>query len=192
MQKILSKFQELRGTPSDINEHFDALLKYGSECKHITEFGVRKICSTWAFLAAKPNKLISYDLKDPSFFGGDLSEVINATKEANINFEFKEGDSTKITIENTDLLFIDTWHTNDQLSLELKLHAHNVNKYLIFHDTSTYEWIDESFNHVNSWDQTFIGGGLWTAIKNFLLINNNWIMQERFENNNGLTILKKR
>ena len=191
MQKILSKYEELKQTPSDINEHFDTLLKYGSECKIITELGVRGICSTWAFLAAKPNKLISYDLKHPRFFGGNLNEVIEAAKEANIDFEFIEGDSTKITIDNTDLLFIDTWHTHDQLSLELKLHANKVNKYLIFHDTTTYEWVDESFNHVNSWDKNFVGGGLWAAIEKFLGLNPNWVIEDRFENNNGLTVLKK-
>lgn len=191
MQKILSKYEELKSIPSDINEHFETLLKYGSECKTITELGVRGICSTWAFLAAKPEKLVSYDLKHPNFFGGNLEEVIEAAKEAGIDFKFIEGDSTKIVLDNTDLLFIDTWHTHDQLSLELKLHASKVNKYLIFHDTTTYEWVDESFNHVNSWDQNFVGGGLWAAIEKFLGANNNWVIQDRFENNNGLTILKK-
>lgn len=191
MQKILTKYNKLKFEPSDINEHFDTLQKYGSECKTITELGVRGICSTWAFLAAKPNILISYDLKHPNFFGGNLDEVIEAANEAGIDFKFIEGDSTKITIENTDLLFIDTWHTHDQLSLELKLHANKVNKYIIFHDTTTYEWNDESFNHVNSWDKNFIGGGLWAAIEKFLALNSNWIIQDRFKNNNGLTVLKK-
>jgi hypothetical protein len=191
MQKILSKYEELKSIPSDINEHFETLLKYGSECKTITELGVRGICSTWAFLAAKPDKLTSYDLKHPNFFGGNLEEVIEAAKEAGVDFQFIEGDSTKIVIDNTDLLFIDTWHTNDQLSLELKLHANKANKYLVFHDTTTYEWRDESFNHVNSWDKNFVGGGLWTAIEKFLGTNSNWVIQDRFENNNGLTILKK-
>lgn len=67
MQKILTKYEELKQSPSDINEHFDTLLKYGSECENITELGVRGICSTWAFLAAKPKILTSYDLKHPSF-----------------------------------------------------------------------------------------------------------------------------
>lgn len=192
MQKILSKFEELKQTPSDINEHFDTLLKYGSECQTITELGVRGIYSTWAFLAARPKKLISYDLKHPNFFGGNLNEVIEATNEANIDFEFIEADSTKIVIDNTDLLFIDTWHTYDQLSLELKLHFKNVNKYIILHDTTNYEYHDETFNHVNAWEKPFQGGGLWKAVEEFLVINNNWIIKERFFNNNGLTILAKK
>ena len=30
---------KLHQTPSDINEHFPAIIKYGSECDHITEMG---------------------------------------------------------------------------------------------------------------------------------------------------------
>jgi len=33
-------------TPSDINEHIPAIIKYGSECETITEMGVRGIFST--------------------------------------------------------------------------------------------------------------------------------------------------
>jgi len=191
MQKILLKYKELKSTPSDINEHFDTLLKYGSECKKITELGVRGICSTWAFLASRPEKLTSYDLKHPTFFGGNLEEVTEATNEVGINFEFIEGDSTKIVIDNTDLLFIDTWHTYDQLSLELKLHSGNVNKYIVLHDTTNYEYQDETFRHVHAWQKPFQGGGLWKAVEEFLIKNNNWSLKERFVNNNGLTILEK-
>jgi hypothetical protein len=191
MSLILSKFEYFKNTPSDINEHFDTLLKYASECENIVEFGIRGICSTWAFLAAKPKKLISYDIKNPEYFGGNLDEIIFAAKESNIEFIFIEGDTTKITIPNTDLLFIDTWHTYDQLSLELKIHASNVNKYIILHDTTTYEWKDETFQHVNTWSNNFIGGGLWKAVNEFLEINPLWSIKERFVNNNGLTVIQK-
>jgi len=33
--------------------------------------------------------------------------------------------------------------------------------------------------------------GLWPAIEEFLKNNNDWVLHERFTNNNGLTILKK-
>jgi len=60
------KVNEIFRTPSDINEHIPAIIKYGQECDHITEMGVRGIVSTWAWLAASPKKLIAYDLEDPS------------------------------------------------------------------------------------------------------------------------------
>ena len=33
--------------------------------------------------------------------------------------------------------------------------------------------------------------GLWTAIDDFLKNNSDWVLHERFTNNNGLTVLKK-
>lgn len=191
MNTIIQKFNELKNIPSDINEHLDALAEYASKCNHVTEIGVRGIVSTWAFLKGNPQTLISYDLKHPNECGGNLEEVITAAKEGNINFSFIIGDSTKITIDNTDLLFIDTWHTYDQLNKELNLHKNNVNKYIVLHDTTLYEKIDESFERINSWNQFFVGGGLWKAVEEFLNTNPEWVIEKRFTHNNGLTILKK-
>ena len=51
---------------SDIYEHLPTLARYGSECNHITECGVRYIVSSYAFAHAlknkKDNKLIQVDL----------------------------------------------------------------------------------------------------------------------------------
>jgi hypothetical protein len=188
---IEQKFQEKVNTPSDINEHMNILFKYGSECSHITEMGVRGIVSTWAWLYAKPKKLIAYDLKNPSNWGGSLDEVEQYSNQLGINFNFYEADVLKIDIEDTDLLFIDTWHTYDQCKQELKLHAQKVNKYIIFHDTTTYEYSDESSGSVNSLDGVSSGKGLWPAIEEFLSENKEWTILERYYNNNGLTILKR-
>jgi hypothetical protein len=188
---ITEKFIQLKNTSSDINEHFDTLYQYALKCDTVIEFGVRGIYSTWAFLHARPKSLLSYDIRHPSFFNGNIDEVILAANLHNINYTFIQADTTKINIPNTDLLFIDTWHTYDQLSLELKTHASNVNKYIILHDTTTYEFKDETFHHENNWSGSFIGGGLWKAIDEFLDINLSWSIKERFTNNNGLTILQK-
>jgi hypothetical protein len=142
-------------------------------------------------LYAKPKKLIAYDLKDPSNWGGSLDEVKQYSNQLGIDFNFYEADVLKINIEDTDLLFIDTWHTYDQCKQELKLHAQKVNKYIIFHDTTTYEYSDESSGSVNSLDGISSGRGLWPAIEEFLSENNEWIILERYYNNNGLTILKR-
>ena len=51
MINLEEKVNELFRTQSDINEHIPTILKYGQECNHITEMGVRGILSTWAWLA---------------------------------------------------------------------------------------------------------------------------------------------
>lgn len=192
LQELVNK---LHRTQSDINEHFPAIIKYGSECDHITEMGVRGIYSTWAWLACNPkNGLYSYDLHNPTKWGGDLQSVIDTAEAYNIKFLFTEADVTKIEIEPTDLLFIDTWHCYDQLKLELSLHSDKVKKYICFHDTTTYAHINEPLTSDHNWeDRVTNGKGVWDAVTEFLEENSDsWKLVERFENNNGFTIIKRK
>lgn len=186
------KINEIYKNPSDINEHIPTIIKYGSECEHITEMGVRGIVSTWAWLGCAPKKLISYDLHDPSRWGGDIKLVYSTAKAYGLDFEFKLNDVLKVEIEETDLLFIDTWHAYDQLKEELRLHSNKVRKYICFHDTTSYEFRDEPLFHENSWKKESSGKGIWPAIKEFLDENKDkWKLKERFTNNNGFTIIER-
>ena len=117
------KVNEIYKTPSDINEHIPAIIKYGQECEHITEMGVRGIVSTWAWLATAPQKLIAYDLENPSKWGGIIQDVYETAEAYNLDFTFIEGDVLKLEIDETDLLFLDTWHVYEQVRDEIKLHA---------------------------------------------------------------------
>ena len=130
LEQIINQIYQ---TPSDINEHIPALIEYASECDHITEMGVRAITSTWAFLGAAPKKLISYDIQDPSTWGENIQDVKDTAGAYGIDFTFILADVLKIEIEETDLLFLDTWHSYKQLKSELNLHSSKVRKYIIFH-----------------------------------------------------------
>jgi hypothetical protein len=169
---IDKKFNELKRMKLDINEHFDTLKKYASECDTIVELGVRYIVSTWALLSGRPKKMVSVDIKHPSFYKAKIEDVYNACNIENINFSFVLSSSLDIVIDTTDLLFIDTLHTYDQLSRELKLHGNKSTKYIILHDTETFKEI-------------------LPAINEFLTDNPHWEIKESFKNNNGLTILKR-
>jgi hypothetical protein len=102
------------------------------------------------------------------------------------DFTFETADTRNLTIEETDLLFIDTWHVYDQLKVELELHADKARKYIIFHDTTSFEYIGETITG----DTIYMG--LWPAIEEFLEENSQWELHERYTNNNGLTILKRK
>jgi hypothetical protein len=183
---------QLHQTPSDINEHFPAIIKYGSECETITEMGVRWVVSTWAWLACAPKKLRCYDLYDPSHWGTNIQDVYDTAEAYGLDFEFKVADVLKIEIEETDLLFIDTWHAYDQLKAELKLHASKVKKYICFHDTTSYATSDENPGHENSWEGKTSGKGIWLAIEEFLEENKDeWELAHRYMNNNGFTIVRR-
>ena len=186
------KVNELYQTPSDINEHIPTILRYGQEVDHITEMGVRWVVSTYAWLACAPKKLISYDLFNPSHWGADITPVEDTAKAHGLDFEFRQADVLKTEIDETDLLFIDTWHTYDQLQAELKMHAGKVRKYIVFHDTTSFEFKDEPLHHENSWGKETSGKGIWPAIEEFLEENKEeWKMKERFMNNNGFTIIER-
>ena len=187
--------ETLHKSPSDINEHFPAILKYGSECNHITEMGVRGICSTWGWLACLPKEgLYTYDLHDPSTWGGDLQSVKDTAAFYNIKFEFTEANVLNIDIEPTDLLFLDTWHVYDQLKAELDRHHKQVKKYICFHDTTSFAHHGvATTSHHEFHGELTPGKGLWDAVTEFLDEHSDeWELVERFTNNNGFTIIKRK
>lgn len=189
LEQIVNKIYT---TPSDINEHIPTLIEYASECETITEMGVRAITSTWAFLGSAPKTLTSYDIEDPSKWGADINLVYKIANQYGLNYKFIKTNVLKIDIEETDLLFLDTWHAYCQLKAELDKHSHKAKKYIIMHDTTSYEFRDEPLTSENAWEgDPPSGRGLWAAITEFLESNDEWILHKRYTNNNGLTILKR-
>lgn len=176
MQTVQSMYAQARQGPSDIHEHMPVIMEYCKQCAHVTEFGVREVVSTWAMLMANPMKCVSYDVKESD----KVSEAARICAQQGVNWMFIKGDTLHVVIENTDLLFIDTLHTYDQLIQELQLHHDKVRKYILMHDTS---WHGE----------TGEGGkaGLWKAVQEFLANHAEWTLLERRTNNNGLTVLSR-
>lgn len=183
MEKILEQYNSKVSKKSDINEHLPTLKKYAEECDHVTELGCRGVVSTWAFLAGKPSKMVSVDI-EPS----PIEEASKLATQYGIDFTFIHQDDLKIKLEKTDLLFIDTLHTYDQLSQELTLHGNKAKKYIIMHDT-------EVFGHLDYYGNKKYGRegkvGLKPAIEEFLTKNKAWTLEKEYTNNNGLTVLKR-
>jgi hypothetical protein len=152
--------------------------------------GARWGCSTLALLSGKPKKVVSYDIKEHE----NITEAKKLAKKEKLNFEFIQKNVLKVKIEETDLLFIDTWHKYGQLKEELRLHKNKVKKYLVFHDTESYEFKDEPdwgglYQDIKplSTEKT----GIWPAIQE-LIDEGGWEIEKRYTNNNGLTILRRK
>lgn len=175
---LKNKYETLCKLDGDINQHLPILYEYAKKCNSVTEFGVRYIVSTWAFLYANPSKMISYDIADPSLWGASIDEVYSL--KGSTDFKFIKASTLDIKIEETDLLFIDTLHTYNQLKRELDLHAKKCLKYLIFHDTETFGKYGEDGKE-----------GIQKAIDE-LITKNEWEYELIKKNNNGLTILRKK
>lgn len=178
MKTIEQMYIEKSKEPSDINEHLSALYEFAKQSKTITEFGVRNVVSTWAFAHAHPERLLCVDIvRQP-----EVSMLLEICKHENQNIEFRQENTLTNNIEPTDLLFIDTWHSYEQLKKELERHHSNVNKFIIMHDTVTF----------GNRDQEGSGQGLRPAIKEFLDNHNDWYEWGTYTNNNGLTIIAKK
>ena len=175
MSKIQQRYLEECARPSDINEHLPTLHRYAAQCDHITELRSGMVVPTWALLAGHPKQMISIYVGHP---GEGLKEVVDAAKDI-IDFRLDVGDVLKESIE-TDLLFIDTKYTYEQVSAELNLYAGSTRKYIILHDTVIYGQTGEDG-----------GKGLNIALNEFLEGNPLWRKVEEFTNNNGLTVLQK-
>ena len=196
---IEQKYIEMCGRASDINEHLPTLKRYAEECEHVTEMGVCRVNSTWAFLAAHPLRMISYDF----MLVDQIQEPLRMAKEEGwTDFVFKHEDVLSADIEETDLLFVDTFHHYLQLKKELDLHSPVVRKYIIFHDTTLFEFQNEYLHDDAAREFRRLGKdraiydnhptqGIWPAISDFLNDNNNWRLKERFTNNNGLTVIER-
>jgi hypothetical protein len=143
--------------------------------------GTRTVVSTYALMTGKPKKLISIDITPIENYGVDRNELKKLAAESGVDFEFIVGDTRNIEIEETDFLFIDTLHIYPQLKIELELHGNKAKRYIGFHDTTLFEYTGE--------DQTG-DKGLWPAIEEFINDNPQWVVFDRYTNNNGLTILK--
>jgi len=187
-QKYFNNKKLYSADSTDIREHLDILKIYASHADHITELGVRTMVSTWAFILGCPKRLMSVDILSPSYYLKDddclLNIVEEICKKMNIDFKFVLGNSLDITIEETDLLFIDTIHTYSQLIQELNLHGNKTKKWIILHDTESCKDYFEN-------EEGIMLGGMQNAINEFLSNNKQWYVKEIYSNNNGLTVLER-
>jgi len=188
-------------TPSDINEHLPTLRALASECRHVTEAGVRTVVSSYAFATALKGKaehaLVQVDLKKSA----NVTTFQAECAAEGVHTVFYEESDLTCPVAETDLLFIDTWHIYGHLKRELARWHSYAKTYIVLHDTTVDEWAGETIR--NGWDAVAqskesgipveeIRKGLWPAVEEFLKEHPEWHLAKRYTNNNGLTILKRR
>jgi len=188
--------------PSDINEHLPTLYKYATECESVFESGVRGCVSSWALVyglmhnGKSSRRILLNDINSCP-----INKLLDATKNLDISIKFEWINNLNLNMtEAVDLTFIDTWHVYGQLKRELAKFAPLTNKYIIMHDTTldaVYgETIRSGWNAENQSRESGIpveeiNRGIWPAVEEFLAANPDWVLKERFTNNNGLTVLAR-
>ncbi len=157
--------------------------------------------SSYAFANAlrnkSPNKLVQVDLDT----NDNVARFGRECATEGIDVVFYQMSDLDCPMEETDLLFIDTWHIYGHLKRELARWQSSVRKYIIMHDTTVDEWQGETIRcGWNAAKQSRESGipvdeinrGLWPAIQEFLDAHSTeWVLEKRYTNNNGLTILRR-
>jgi cephalosporin hydroxylase len=178
IERLEQEYQAACSNISDINQHLPTLKRFADQCQTVTEFGVRWGASTRAFLRSNATKIRLYDL----FLDAGVQELVSFCQINGKDVSYNMGNTLELNIEPTDLLFIDTLHTYEQLLAELQRHSGKVNKYIAFHDTLTFGCVDEGH-----WG----GPGLLTALVQWLADNPDWRVVYHTYFNNGLTVVAR-
>ncbi len=160
-------FRQRCQTPHNIEKHMPLLRGYAQVCPHITEFGTETGFSTTAFLMAGPAELHCYDIVLPA--AADILRPLAG--ETRLVFHVCDT-LTAPVIEETDLLFIDTLHTYEQVKGELERHGHRARRYLVFHDIVSCPEIVP-------------------AIAEYMSVHKEWTMLEWREEQSGLAVFGK-
>jgi hypothetical protein len=203
-------YKNLCEKKSDINEHLPTLYKYATECKSVFETGVRGVVSSWAFAWGLKNN----DDDTKKLFMNDLSvcetsNVEKACSDNGITVKTEWKNNLELTFEENetyDLTFIDTYHVYGQLKRELEKFSKITNKFIIMHDTQVDAIQGEHLRCM--WDGTWdnlkrasaetgiptneLMVGLLPAVDQFLDNNKEWELHEMYQNNNGLTVLRRK
>jgi len=175
--ELQQRFIEAANTTSDINEHLPMMNILTKVCNHVTEFGVRWATSSTVWFN-NPVVLRGYDIVayPPAI------DLFNLAKKLGRDCELIMQDTGDLqSIEQTDLLFIDSLHTYDHVKKELKL-ADFVNKFIVLHDTELFGQSCEDGSTP----------GLLQAIGEFLQEDGEWTVMEHRTFNNGLTVLTRK
>jgi cephalosporin hydroxylase len=180
MRDFFKEYLEYCNIPSDINEHLYILYNLALDDNSVVEFGVGYGRSTRAFMAAiqqTGKSLKSYDLVELD----GVASLFRDAKDSGVDASFHQENTIEIDTVSTDILLVDSHHTYEQVSGELKKHASGVRKYIIFHDTVTFG--------ENGQDPGT--RGVLPAINEFLSDNPNWTKYKSFDNNNGLLVIQR-
>lgn len=177
LPSLFDLLQEAMVEPTDIHDHITTLQSLAEQCEVVTEFGTRTGISTRALAAGGPCLLTSYDVNPFT----DRWRVECALRRDGGCYLFIQESTLTATIRETDLLFIDTFHSYGQLIQELNSHAGKVKKYIVMHDTETFA------HHGMDGDSR----GLVDAFEEFLEAWDEWSLFSHTHKCHGLTVLVK-
>jgi hypothetical protein len=170
-ESLQTWFELAKKTPSDFHEHVETLRDLATKCHHVTQIGIWGKPSRIA-LAQNGSTFVDYSPSPRS----EWSELKRFLGEKFIGKEWQPG----LEIDETDLLFIDTYHTAEDTINLFSKHAPKVRKYLIVHTTEIFG--EKGDNG---------GPGILIGVRQFVHENREWTVVRQDKNNYGLIVLSR-
>ncbi len=194
---------------SDIFEHLPTLAFYAAKCDKVIELGVRGVVSTYAFLyglmkneSTNQKCLLMNDIEEC-----EVSPILELSSKLGIEVKYQWISDLDMEIDGEyDMTFIDTMHVYGQLKRELEKYSKITKKYIAMHDTEVdkdYGELIRSYGYTGACDRVIelssmtkipageLLRGLQPAIDEFLTNHPEWVLEQKYTNNNGLTILRR-
>jgi hypothetical protein len=179
LDSIEAVFDHCQSRPRDLDQHMKTLRDLAMKVDRITEFTARRE-STVAFAAGLSQKgaaLTSYQSENDTVLA-KLNGLLPSDKSVTVH-RCDNSDSIA-TIEETDLLFLDTEHTYDKLSEELRKFGPSTKRFIVCHDTAEFG---------ESGTDGRPAFGLMTAIRDYCKDHREWSVIRHDMHQYGLTVL---
>jgi hypothetical protein len=119
----------------DFSSHFPAIEALAKHCDHVTDLGNRDY-DLAALAGGEPKRIVSYSMVQQSAIFWRLEALAKEKKDFSVLI--RHTDSLECNIEETDLLFIKTYHTAERLRAELARHADKVRRYIVIPTSETF------------------------------------------------------
>lgn len=169
--------------------HLDRLRTLATGLDLCVEFGVRRGSSSSALLLGA-QRVMSFDIQP-------TPEAQQLKAFAGDRWDYRLESSLAVAIPTCDLLFIDSLHTYLQCDAELKQHAGQVSKYLVFHDSI---WRGSWGEGVKDMKDTRHADrelrekalGIRPAIDALMIRDRSWFIAAHYTDNCGLLVLERR
>ena len=157
----------------------------------VVEFGVKRGASTTAFLLGARQSVTSYDI-EATREGEALARGVPG-------WTYRILSSLEAPVQPCDLIFFDSLHTYDQLTAELARHGQSAERYLVFHDVTTFgEVAAKGETGLQAWTYVAARGscpreawGIRPAIDAFMIAHPEWHIYYRDVSHHGLLVLHR-
>lgn len=175
-----SLYDRAVNTNTDINQHVPKLKELAEQCSHVTDIGMRPDVSSIGLLAGQPETMLHFlpprHAPRPWAKRDDYAHV-----RGNTDVRVFNGNTPAIDLpEETDLLFLDTKHTANQIYLELTKYAPRVRRYIVRHDTAIFGDTGEDG-----------GPGLKVGIRQYIRDHQEWSIVYETDQQYGLMVLSR-